>query len=74
MGGGRTQPQTLNPNLNPIGFTTAMIGLDIMDVFHLGVGRDVAGAAIKVLCKKRLYYDGRTIWIRLGQLMAECKV
>ena len=37
------------------------------------MGRDVAGAAIKVLCKKRLYYDGRTMSIRIGQLMAECK-
>ena len=50
-----------------------MIALDIMHVFHLGVGRDVVGAAIKVLCSKRIYYGGRTISIRLGQLMAECK-
>ena len=55
------------------GFSLSMIGLDIMHAFHLGVGRDVIGATIKILCRKKGIYNGNKIQVRLSQLMAECK-
>ena len=56
-----------------VGFSVPMISLDIMHAFHLGIGRDIVGASIKILCKKKNHFPGRNIGLRLGQLMKECK-
>ena len=68
-------PWAVQPALAGLsGFRLSMIGLDIMHAFHLGVGRDIIGASVKILCRKKGFYDGRKIEIRLAQLMAECKM
>jgi hypothetical protein len=41
------------------------IGIDLMHCWHLGVGRDVCGSAIKYLIQKRGYFPGRNIKQRL---------
>ena len=48
-----------------IGFSIQMIGVDILHIFHLGVGRDLCGSAIKELAAKRGYWAGGTQEARL---------
>ena len=56
-----------------VGFSVRMVSLDIMHAFHLGIGRDIVGASIKILCKSKNHFLGRNIALRLSQLMKECK-
>lgn len=42
-----------------------MLGVDILHIWHLGVGRDLCGTAIKILATKRGYWRGRTQELRL---------
>ena len=54
-----------NPNLVPtltglIGFNIQMLGVDLLHIFHLGVGRDLCGSVIKILASKRGYWRGGT--------------
>ena len=56
-----------------IGFSITMLALDIMHCWHLGCGRDVCGAAIKLLCQRKGHYSKNTIAERLQQLMEEVK-
>ena len=41
-----------------------MVSVDLLHVLHLGVYRDLAGSAIKVLLRKQGYYDGSKLLIR----------
>ena len=54
-----------------VGFTILTLALDIMHCFHLGCGRDLVGGAVKLLCRGKEFFDGRTIAIRLQMLMME---
>ena len=42
-----------------------MLGVDLLQIFHLGVGRDLCGSAIRILASKRGYWRGRTQELRL---------
>ena len=48
-----------------LGFSVDQLGVDILHIFHLGVGRDLCGSAIKLLASKRGYWNGRTQEARL---------
>ena len=37
-----------------------MLGVDLLHIFHLGVGRDLCGSAIRIMASKRGYWRGRT--------------
>ena len=51
-----TNPWTTLPKLMMLkGFTVHHIKLDLMHIFHLGIGRDVAATAIKELIKARIF-------------------
>ena len=53
-------PQHVVPSLTGIlGFSIKMIGVDILHIWHLGVGRDLCASAIKILTCKRGYWRGR---------------
>ena len=44
----------------------AMLGVDLLHVFYLGIGRDMLGSALKILCSKAVaYFAGSTIDARL---------
>ena len=49
-----------------VGFRETMIGPDIMHCFHLGIGRDILGSAIRVLVTSR-FWPGATQDDRLHQ-------
>ena len=35
---------------NLTGFDVRMLGMDLLHLFHLGVGRDMVGSAMRILC------------------------
>jgi len=37
------------------GFQVQMLGLDILHIFHLGVGRDMVGSAMRVICQTSVF-------------------
>jgi hypothetical protein len=43
-----------------LGFNIQMLGVDLLHIFHLGVGRDLCGSAIRIMASKRGYWRGRT--------------
>lgn len=53
------QPWLRKPTLAyAVGFQLSMVAPDILHTLHIGWGRDVIGAALKVLCAKRGYFTG----------------
>ena len=50
-----------------------MVSVDLLHVLHLGVYRDLAGSAIKVLLRKQGYYDGSKLLIRFKAFTRELK-
>ena len=49
-------PWDEQPSLSKLpGFDLRMLGLDILHIFHLGVGRDLLGSAIRVLARLRFW-------------------
>ena len=53
-------PQNVVPSLTGIlGFSLRMLGVDLLHIFHLGVGRDLVASAIRILASKRGYWRGR---------------
>ena len=56
------------------GFSENLVALDLLHLMHLGVGRDLAGTALKLICKGREYYSGRNIAKRLQQCYCEMKL
>jgi len=53
-------PNHVVPSLTSVlGFSLKMIGVDILHIWHLGVGRDLCASAIRILASKRGYWRGR---------------
>lgn len=53
-------PQNVVPSLTGLlGFSVRMLGVDLLHIFHLGVGRDLCGSAVRILVTKRGYWRGR---------------
>ena len=60
------EPWEVTPTLSFLpGFDIKMLGLDILHIFHLGVGRDLIGSALRVLCRGNIF-NGRNIEQKLG--------
>ena len=52
--------------MSKAGFHLDMIGVDLLHVFYLGIGRDMLGSALKILCSKAVdYFEGNNIEARL---------
>lgn len=49
-----------------LGFDVKMLGVDLLHIWHLGVGRDLCASAVRILISKRNYWRGRTQDIRLN--------
>lgn len=60
------------PILYQVGFEEVMIGPDVLHVFHLRVGRDLLGSALRVLVAER-YWPGSNIEHRLAYATASLK-
>ena len=61
------------PELTKVtGFDVKMISADLLHMWHLGCGRDLAGSCIKVLVCQR-YFAGRTIERSLAQATVQLK-
>ena len=56
-----------------VGFSTRQLSIDTLHVWHLGVGRDLCGSAIKILASKRNFWRGRTIDHRLNNATGRLK-
>ena len=49
-------PWDFTPSLpNLTGFDVRMIGMDLLHLFHLGVGRDMIGSAMRILCRCEIF-------------------
>lgn len=48
-----------------IGFHLQLIGIDMLHVFHLGIGRDLCGTALKILVQRRDFFYGSNLEKRL---------
>jgi len=54
-------PWDVEPSLARLpGFRIEMLGLDILHIFHLGVGRDLIASALKVICGTTVFH-GRNL-------------
>jgi hypothetical protein len=52
------------------------LGLDLLHIWHIGCGRDLAGSALKVLIgrsERESFFEGRTISLRLKTAYRSCK-
>ena len=60
-------PWSVRPSLADVdGFTLRMLSIDLLHAFHLGVGRDLCGSAIRVLASQRRgLWPGSSIDARL---------
>ncbi len=57
----RDLPWDVQPTLSLLpGFRIEMLGLDILHIFHLGVGRDLVASAIRVMCRSNIF-SGRNL-------------
>ena len=54
-------------------FTLAMIRIDWMHTFHMGVCRDLLGSALRIMASSRHWFNGRNIEIRLKQIYRAVK-
>ncbi len=55
-------PWNIQPTLSLLpGFRIEMLGLDILHIFHLGVGRDMVASALKVICGNTTVFSGRNL-------------
>ena len=60
------EPWAVRPTLSFLpGFNIKMLGLDILHIWHLGVGRDLVGSAMRVLCKENIF-NGRNLEQKLA--------
>ena len=50
-----------------------LVSVDLLHVLHLGVYRDLAGSAIKILLRKQGYYPGSKLQIRFKAFTRELK-
>ena len=48
-----------------LGIHILMLGVDLLHIWHLGVGRDLCASAIRIMASKRNYWRGRTQEARL---------
>ena len=55
-------------------FTLSMVRIDYMHTFHLGVGRDLVGSALKIMASSKHWFAGRNINARLQQIITAVKV
>eukprot|EP00439_Symbiodinium_sp_Y106_P016560 s10258_g2.t1 len=55
-------------------FSLSMVRIDYMHTFHLGVGRDLVGSALKIIASNKYWFPGRNIDARLKQVVAAVKV
>ena len=55
------------------GFTLRMLSIDLLHAWHLGVGRDLCGSAIRVLASQRRFWAGRNIELRLEVAISRLK-
>ena len=52
-------PWCVQPTLSLLpGFSIKMLGLDLLHIFHLGVGRDLVGSSMRVLCTTMIFGGG----------------
>jgi hypothetical protein len=51
--------------LQLVGFEVFMIMIDLMHAFHLGVGRDILGSALKTILRGKEFFNGSTIEKRM---------
>ena len=56
------------------GFSTHMIGADLMHNWHLGVARDVIGSVCMLLLKDKTYYAGSNLAKRFKSMFKELKL
>ena len=47
------------------GFSLQMLAPDILHAYHLGLGRDLVGSALRELTRTSILFEGRTIALRL---------
>ena len=55
-------------------FSLSMIRIDYMHTFHLGVGRDLVGSALKIIATGKHWFPGRNINARLQQIVAAVRI
>jgi hypothetical protein len=48
-----------------------MLGVDVLHVWHIGIGRDLIGSVLKILIKDKTFFAGRTIPARMKQASVE---
>ena len=59
-------PPNITPSLaKTIGFSVAMLGVDLLHIWYLGVGRDLCASAIRILARCRWYWHGNNVDSRL---------
>ena len=58
-------PWDITPTLAALpGFQVQMLELDLLHIFHLGVGRDLVGSALRVICQTNVF-AGRNLDLKL---------
>ena len=59
-------PAHITPSLaKTMGFCLTMIGIDLLHIWYLGVGRDLCASAIYLLARNRRYWQGSNVEKRL---------
>ena len=56
-----------------LGFCLQMIGVDVLHCWHLGVGRDLGGTALKLMVQDRSYFGPGRQELRLRRAFKSCK-
>ena len=68
-----TLPWSVTPELSKLpGFSLRMLALDTLHIFHLGIGRDLVGSILRVLCTLR-FWVGNNLDQRLASASVQLK-
>ena len=72
---GAPEPWDETPEFSKVAFfSPRLIRADWMHCWHMGVGRDLAGSALKIMAQSKFWYSLRNIKLRLLAMTREIKI